>query len=110
MNFDSLSIGDIVYKCGVDVKDNMPVSILVVTWKYLGVVEKSFTSIDCDSPHKFYKFIQCLGSRFNDSENGDSAVVYIPSARQIQNQLLSLEELMEEMQFWHAKIEAGEEL
>lgn len=98
----SLVEGEILYQCGLATVGGTGERVLVTTWRYIGKTRKGFTSTDCDIPFQFFEFVECTS--FDTSDDNDPSLarnnVFIPSAKQIEDKMLTLQELIEELAFW----------
>lgn len=80
--------------------------VVVSTWLYKGKCRKKFSAKSCDVPFEFYEFEECVTFDMSDATtSGHRNAVFIPSASQIEDTMLTLEELLDHLEFWnkHAK-------
>jgi len=104
MDISSLVEGRVFYQCGTETIEGIGERVMVSTWLYKGRRRKEFSSSDCDVPFEFHEFVECVSFDTSDVTNPECRnVVFIPSAKQIENTMLTLEELIDELKFWKDK-------
>lgn len=108
MDISLLVEGRVFYQCGSEAIQGAGERLLVSTWLYKGKRRKKFSSSDCDVPFEFYEFEECVSFDASSTETSERRnVVFIPSVKQFEGKMLTLEELIDELQFWNGHTKAA---
>lgn len=102
MRAHALNKNEVVYQCGVEHVRDVGDFLFVTTWVYLGKARKEFSSSDCDVPYEFYEFAEYESFRKSNAGGGDTRrIKLIPSAKQVELAMISLDELIHDLEFWN---------
>jgi hypothetical protein len=71
-------------------------TVVIETWIYQGIFERPFNSASCDVPYHFLVFQPYIGME-NVLERPPECGLGIPSQKQAEGSMLTLEELIEEL-------------
>lgn len=102
MDANSLQRGEVVYECGLRTIGDHSGQVVVSTMKYMGKKRKEFTVSDCDVPFEFYEFVEYKPFATSGEPPTDSEL--IPSANDVEKRMLTLQELIDELEFWRDQI------
>lgn len=102
MDANSLQCGQVVYECGLQATGG---HVIVNSMKYEGKKREKFTVSHCDVPFEFYEFSEYGPSATSgDTPSNPPRRVLIPSAQDIEKRMLTLQELVDELEFWRDHI------